>query len=130
MKFKYLLPVILWSLVILWVISIPGNNIPKTPFLAIPHFDKLVHFGIFAVFAFLLNYGLSKQSSVFCQKYQYTIALLIGVIYSAATELLQYIFISVRTGEFWDFMANTIGCMLGVLVFKHGKKYLPAFLYY
>ena len=129
MKFKYLLPVILWSLVILWLISIPGGNIPKTPFLSIPHFDKLVHFGIFAVFAFLLNYGLSKQSSVSCQKHQYNISLLIGVIYSGGTELLQYMFIVGRFGEIWDFAANMAGCCVGLLVFKHGRKYFPAFLY-
>ncbi len=129
MKFKYLLPVILWSLVILWLISIPGSNIPKTPLLAIPHFDKLVHFGIFAVFAFLLIYGLNKQSTAFCQKYQYTIALLAGVIYSAGTELLQHIYISSRSGEFWDFLANLAGCVVGLLVFRHGRKYFPAFLY-
>lgn len=129
MKFKYLLPVILWSLIILWLISIPGSNMPKTPLLAIPHLDKLVHFGIFVVFAFLLNYGLSKQASVFCQKQQYTISLLIGVIYSAGTELLQYIVISARSAEFWDFVANFTGCVVGVLVFKYGRRLLPAFIY-
>lgn len=129
MKFKYLLPVILWSLIILWLISIPGSNMPKTPLLAIPHFDKLVHFGIFAVFAFLLNYGLGKQAAVFCQKHQYIISLLIGGVYSAGTELLQYFFIPARSGEFWDFLANLAGCVVGVLVFKYGRKIFPAFLY-
>ncbi len=130
MKLKYLLPVILWSLVILWLISIPGSNIPQTPLLKIPHFDKLVHFGIFAVFAFLLSYGLIKQASVICQNHTYTISLLVGVIYSAGTEILQYCCIPGRFGEFWDFMANAAGCLVGIIAFKYGKKYFPAFLDY
>ncbi len=129
MKFRYLLPAILWSLLILWVLSVPGSSFPKTPFLAIPHFDKLVHLGIFAVFTFLLGYGLSKQPARWCQKYVYTITLLLGVIYSMLTEVVQHIFLAERTGDFWDFIADVAGCLVGILILKHGKQYLPAFMH-
>lgn len=126
MKLRYFLPAVVWSLIIVWIISLPPAIIPKTPFLNIPHFDKLVHAFIFAVFIVLLNYGLIRQSSFWTRKYLYTISLVIGVIYGAGTEWIQLHFIAGRTGEWWDFAANITGCLAGTLVFMYLKKQFPA----
>lgn len=128
MKFVYLLPAIVWFFVIFWIISIPGSSIPKTPLLSIPHFDKLVHTGMFAAFVFLLIYGLEKQSTGLFFRYHYTFPLIIGVIYSISTEWFQYMFVPGRVGEIWDVAANITGCFTGSVMFYYRRRFLPAFL--
>lgn len=123
MRLRYLLPAVLWAIIILVVISIPGSSIPSTSLLQIPHFDKLVHLGLFFFLVVFLNYGLYKQ-----QKPQplirrhYTISLVAGVIYGVGTELLQHYYISERHGDLADVAANTLGCIMGTATFYYLKK--------
>jgi len=125
MKLKYLLPAIIWSFIILWLISIPGSSIPETPFLNIPHFDKLVHAIIFAVFAFLVSYGLFMQKNSVFSRYHYTITLVLGVVFSVVTEWIQLEFVVGRSGEFMDLVADLAGCLLGMIAFYYRKYYIP-----
>jgi VanZ family protein len=122
-RFRYLLPATLWFFIILLVVSVPAGNLPKSDLFKIPHFDKVVHTGMFFVFTVLLNYGFYKQESVsFLKVYNYTIAITFGVIYSIVTEILQHFYIAGRSGEYWDFVANLAGISLGVIVFKYILK--------
>ncbi len=129
MKFRYLLPPVLWSLAILWIISIPGTSIPTSRFLNIPHLDKLVHLAVFAVFTFLLSYGLHMQEINVFKKHPYTISLLVGVVYSILTEWIQLRFIHSRSGEFYDLIADVTGCLMGVILYFYLKRYIPSFLH-
>jgi VanZ family protein len=125
MKLKYLLPAIVWTLLMLWLITIPGSSIPETPFLNIPHFDKLVHAIIFAVFTFLVNYGFFMQKKLVYSRHHYTISLVLGVIYSVFTEWIQLEFVVGRSGELMDIVADLTGCLLGAIAFYYRKYYLP-----
>ncbi len=122
MRTKFFLPGILWFALIFWIISVPGSSIPQTPLLEIPHFDKLVHFGLFTIFVIFLNFGFYKQNTPLFHKYHYNISLLIGVLYGAATEILQHIFFVSRHGNLADFVANTLGCILGTVLFFYMTK--------
>jgi VanZ family protein len=122
-KLGYLFPAFLWFFIILLVVSIPGSNIPESEIFKIPHFDKLVHFSLFFVFTILLNYGFQKQNNNSALKrYNYTIAVVSGVIYSVITEVIQYYFIAGRSGEYLDFVANITGIVSGVLFFRFFLK--------
>lgn len=129
MKFRYLLPSVLWSLIILWIISIPGTSIPSSKLFDIPHFDKLVHAAVFAVFTFLLTYGLRMQQIIVLNKYPYTISLLVGVVYSMLTEWIQLRFVDSRSGELYDLIADLAGCLMGVLLYYYLNRYFPSFLH-
>jgi VanZ family protein len=121
-----MLPSVVWSLIILWIICMPGSTIPKVPFVNIPHFDKLVHAAIFAVFAFLLNFGLYRQENPFLKKHHYTISLIIGVIYGLGTEWIQLNFIPGRSGEFFDWVADIAGTISGILMFHLTRNFATA----
>lgn len=110
---------LLWALIILILCGSPSSGFPSSGFFNIPHFDKIVHFGLYVVFTLLLisennplrnNGGISKQS-IF-------IALTIAILYGLLIELLQWSVFTSRGAEFWDFLANTFGAIIAVLVYK------------
>ena len=118
----------MWAMVIFWVISLPPSSIPRTPLLQIPHFDKLVHFGIFAILGVFLSYGFFKQSGKFASRNLYTFSLIIGVIYGGATELYQLHYVEGRSGELLDFLANVAGCISGLIAFYIVQNRYPSFI--
>ncbi|HOI31584.1 MAG TPA: VanZ family protein, partial [Bacteroidales bacterium] len=81
--------------------------------------DKLVHFFIFGVFTFLLLWGYRAQYLQDSKRFVITRnVLIIGFFYSGLTELLQaYVFVG-RHGNIFDLLANVIGCLIGVILFK------------
>lgn len=103
--------------------SYPGNKIPQAPFFG---FDKVVHIGMYFVLSMTVIFGLS-----FPQKNKkITLRLMLGVIifgilFGGFMEICQhYIFIN-RSGNWYDFTANTIGAILGVLIYPTIVKWLP-----
>ena len=58
---------ILWALVVFTLCAMPGDSVPDTG-IRIPHFDKVVHFGMFfitnrSVFSFFQKTSISFKSS-------------------------------------------------------------------
>ena len=123
MFIRYHLPAILWSIIILILLGMPGNDIPKLPWLEHFHFDKVVHFSLFAVFTVLFVRVFNKQTSfTFLQKYSIVTALLIGISYGAILEYLQgFLFID-RTSDVHDLIANIIGSFIGLPLLKIVQK--------
>ncbi|TVQ04263.1 MAG: VanZ family protein [Balneolaceae bacterium] len=123
MRFRYLLPVIAWTIIIFFIIAIPGSSIPDSSLFQIPHFDKIIHSGIFFVLGLFSVYGFIKQGDTnILKSYAYTSAVIFCVIYGGLTEVIQHFFIAERFGEIADFIANIIGSVAGVAVFYYLAK--------
>ena len=58
---KYFIPAIIWGLIILYLSSGPGVQLPMTFDISI---DKLGHFVFYGILAFLITLGLQKKESV------------------------------------------------------------------
>lgn len=114
-------PGLICASVIMVLMGLPGKYFPTvisfwdwlTP-------DKIVHLILFAALAFLSLWGY--RSLLFKPDYHnrkrliVTISL-ISILYGGLTELLQeYVFIN-RYCSIFDFIADTIGCILGVIFF-------------
>jgi VanZ family protein len=128
MKYRYLLPSLVWFLAILWIIIIPGGSIPNSALFKIPHIDKFIHAFVFAVFTFLLSYGFYMQKMMVLGRYPYTFSFLTGVIYSILTEWIQMRFVAGRSGELLDILADLAGCFAGIVLFNYLKRIFPSFL--
>ncbi len=114
----HLLPAIVWGVGIFIVLSIPDSTIPKVRLLDITHIDKVIHFVLFFVFSLLLCYGFFRQNLVRSLQNHYMVyAISISIIYGGATEVLQAIWFVSRSGNVWDFFANTAGAITGAIVF-------------
>jgi hypothetical protein len=109
---------IIWGLVIILLMAIPGNAFPKIPkFIDLLQPDKIIHQVIFAVYVFLQIKGF-RQQDVYpdIRKHAVFLVLTIGLLLSAGTELMQEWVIPNRLGSVWDFTANVVGCLTGWLV--------------
>lgn len=100
---------LLWIIVIFLLCSLPSSAFPDTD-IRIPHMDKIVHFGLFAILGILFcmwkpekSLGLSILS-----------ATALGFIYGGIIELLQANVFE-RSGDWYDLAADTAGALCGCL---------------
>ena len=112
MKVRLFIKPLIWLLIICYGLFIPASNLPKKSFMAIPHFDKLVHFGLFFVFCLLLFRPIKKLG-----KNHLFIAPFISIVLAAILESAQHIITSSRSSNLYDFFANTSGILVSVLFF-------------
>lgn len=112
MILKIFVKPVIWLLIICYGLFIPANSLPKKPFLIIPHFDKLVHAGLFFVFCLLLFVPFKRL-----KMNHLLYAPLVSIILSAVLEATQHILSSSRSSNFYDFIANTAGILTSVIFF-------------
>lgn len=115
---NYRVLLILWSVFILVVTLLPGEDIPDGFFTSLPYFDKLAHGGLFLVYAFLLRGFFSKYFfSHFSSSKIFLITLLIALTYGILIECIQ-LFVPHRNFEFSDILADFIGTITGLFIFQ------------
>lgn len=101
---------LLWTVVItvlsLITISIGtiGSSIP------IENKDKIVHFLFYFLFVLLWNLAQNIKTTI-----KIISILIVAIFYGAIIEILQS-FTAIRTADFFDFLANTLGAVLGTLI--------------
>lgn len=116
---KKFLPFVLWTGIIFALCSMPGKAIPKINWLELLSFDKFVHASMFFVEQILLMRALlSLNEKAFLKQNYKWISVLFCVAYGGSLEIMQYYVFSERSGDVLDFIANSTGCAIGLLVFK------------
>lgn len=123
---KLLGPKTLFSITAVYAVLItiaflfPGKDIPST---GLP-LDKLVHIAIHAGLVFLVILSVfRKQGDIIKMKQLYWV--LIGCfIYGIVIEVVQERLVVLRHADVWDLVANSIGILLGVVLFYKSKSYL------
>ncbi len=117
---KYsLLAAITWTLIIFILCCTPGKYVPTAHWLELLSFDKFVHASIFfiltclwLVYVFMIN-KLSIVTMIF---------IIFGcVAYGGLLEVMQTTFFSQRSGDWFDFIANSFGCLMGLWFFRKNK---------
>lgn len=88
--------------------------------ITIPFFDKIIH-GIVYVFFMIvwLPYAIKAKGE---SKEIYWVVSLVIFIYGIIIEVLQGNFVTNRTQDYWDIVANTIGIVVGMVLFYKIKK--------
>ncbi|RLD75344.1 MAG: hypothetical protein DRJ10_15445 [Bacteroidetes bacterium] len=76
----------------------------------IPHFDKIVHLGLYTILSFLLLFENKKSNPIY-------IRLLFAIFYGILMELFQHFFTNYRSMEIFDIVANTCGVFFGYFLF-------------
>jgi VanZ family protein len=101
---------IAWSLVVLILLSLPGNMLPDEAAFKIPNLDKFVHICLFGGFVFLWCLYISCRH--FSQKQNlksFFYIFITGVILGITMEYVQKYFIPFRDFELGDIIADMIG---------------------
>lgn len=106
---------ILWLIIMLALMSMPSNDLPRTNYFA--GFDKLAHCGFFFVFTIFLLQGSVRQTRH--NSYKLTlmfVALLISGFFAFLTEGIQYYLSADRQADWWDIFADFVG--IGMALFS------------
>lgn len=115
--FKWpILPGFIWAFFIVLLTLTPGNYITRvTPFPDWIGLDKLIHLFLFGIYTYLLLEGFRRQRKYpFLLKNTVILSLLLGMVFALFTEIMQNI-IPGRNGNYYDFLADMLGCLLGYL---------------
>ncbi|HTF03791.1 MAG TPA: VanZ family protein [Bacteroidia bacterium] len=119
---KHLWPAIVWALCILVMCGMPGSDIPRISFLEILAFDKWVHAGIFLILVVLLIRGFRLQFNGWWSANAVLVSLVFCVVYGGVLELLQGAVFEERSADVLDFIANSFGAIIGVLLYRSFAK--------
>ena len=82
--------------------------------------DKVVHIFMYATFAFLCIWGYRSQFIANGKAYRtraLILATIISILYGGITELIQEFLVPTRTGDWFDFLADSVGTLLGISAF-------------
>lgn len=133
---KPLLPLLIWTLIIVLLTLTPGNYIPKiTSFLDWLSPDKIVHLFLFGIYAILLFEGIRRQSwNLYLRKKAVFTGFWVGMVFAIFTEVMQKYVIPGRNGSYYDFLADTLGLFVGYvswrIIRRNDKKNLSTFKKY
>lgn len=114
---KYYLPATVWIILILIVCTLPGKDIPTNSFFEKVHFDKIVHFGLFGGVVLFLSLGIYQQKK-YISPATLIILVIIAATYGLAIEFIQKYWAIGRSFDIYDVVADTLGAIAGIWVFK------------
>lgn len=112
------LPAIIWSLIITFLLCLPGTEFPKNTWLnEVWLIDKWIHIGLFLVLVFFWSWAFSgKQIGKGKQKTIFFKITLLSLIYGIIMEIVQRYFIPFRSFNYGDIAANGVGCFIGYII--------------
>ena len=115
MFLKYNLYTIVWAIIILILVLMPGAQMAKAD--VVFSFDKIAHGFVFCVLVFLMIIGFTKQHTfAMLRSGPAKYALLFSVAYALLLEAGQLL-VSGRMVELYDAAANVSGCVAGYGLF-------------
>lgn len=112
-------PSILWTGLIFILLSIDTGSLESASRIPIPHFDKIVHFGIFGLYAWLILKWRASVSTVGI--FIAILSFFVSSAYGTAMEFYQDNFTS-REFELGDIYADTLGAFVATLWFMTKKS--------
>ncbi len=105
-KLFYLFPAIAWTLFVFYsLLDEDPINAPKL-FL---HSDKVIHFGVFGLLAFLYRWGMVRMRSGILFEKSFIISLTTSVLLAILSEVLQGLTTANRSAEMADLVADVLG---------------------
>ncbi|MBC9931341.1 VanZ family protein [Chitinophaga qingshengii] len=114
---KYYLPATVWMILILILCTLPGKDIPSNSFFEKVHFDKIVHFGLFGGIVLFLSLGVYWHQKKISSGILFLFVVL-AAFYGFVIELIQKYWAIGRSFDMYDVLADTLGAIAGVFVFK------------
>ncbi|MBK7818354.1 MAG: VanZ family protein [Sphingobacteriaceae bacterium] len=112
---------VIWALIILGLCSMPGQHIPSFNFLEMLAFDKWVHAGMFFVLCSLIFFYLLQKNS---SKNKIYLFFALSILYGCSLEIMQGSLFSNRSADWNDIIANSVGCVFGLMFYRKLFNYL------
>ena len=103
---------VIWLAIIFILCLVPPQDLPGKSLWQIPHFDKLIHFGMYFILAVLLVRPLKTINLPV-----WIATLVISAFVGGLIEILQYAVTSMRSANWGDFGADVAGAGAGLLIY-------------
>jgi VanZ family protein len=115
--FKKFIPGIAWFFLVLVLLCLPGEDLPKTAdWMNLVMFDKWVHVGLFSVLGFLFMLPFARTAVPRKKKLILFARIAVSVsIWGITTEFIQKFYIPGRTFDLWDWAADSLGAVFSFL---------------
>ena len=114
-------PAILFFIITVILLTLPGTSFPKSHLFDIPYFDKWVHIGMFSILCILFSLPFKNRSISRSQKVQWIwLITILGIGFGISMEFVQKYWVVSRNFELGDIAADSIGCILALL-FSYNK---------
>ena len=110
----------IYFILMCYLLFMPASQLPSKPFLHIPHFDKMVHFGMFFILCILLFRPVKQFTPNF-----YFWTPLLALVFAVSMEYLQHKITASRHSDVYDLWANAAGLSFAVFFYRlfiNGKK--------
>ncbi len=116
MSLKYFAPAFGWGIFILIASTLPSKKVPS---LLLEVSDKWIH-GVIYFLAALLIYGgfIRYQFKNPISRKNLWFIVLTCILYGGILELVQEFMVPSRSGDWFDFFANTCGSIIAVLIVR------------
>lgn len=113
LRFIQFLPGIAWFFIVLFLICMPGKDIPKNDWFDLVSFDKIVHGGIFGGLVFLFCMPFKKVNYTKQQKLNWFIKIALAtIVWGITTEFIQKYLVVGRQFDMMDWAADSFGAIL------------------
>jgi VanZ family protein len=117
--FKSFWKTIIWTIIVLFLSLTKGEDLPLKVLLNIPFFDKIVHIIMYFVLALVFIHDSEHYSKI---KLKYGFIVLISFVFviglGGFLEILQRIPSIHRSNDFFDFISDAIGAVIGALTYR------------
>ncbi|AHF17753.1 hypothetical protein NIASO_13715 [Niabella soli DSM 19437] len=121
-KKKFILIIALvYFIITVILLTLPGADFPQENFLTKIHFDKWVHIGMFALLVFLWDAWLSGGKEAAPFKKFITVGI-VALIYGIVMEFVQRYWVPGRSFDVTDMIADGVGCVIGLAASKYLLK--------
>jgi len=120
---KKIIKPLTWLIIILYLCLSPLDKMPEKPLINLPHFDKIVHFGMYFIWVLFLMPFFKMQ---FTKQISAILCLTLVLILGGSVEILQNLLQWGRSGNWADIFANLLGGLSGLFFYhyinrKHNK---------
>ncbi|MEO5647095.1 MAG: VanZ family protein [Chitinophagaceae bacterium] len=105
-----IIPGIAWFFILLYLMCLPGQELPNNDWLDKIHFDKIAHFCSFALLTFLLFYPFLKPGfPKINPRHALSWIVWLMISWGIITEIVQYLFVPNRSFDLWDWVFDSLG---------------------
>jgi len=111
-NYKYLLPAFFYAVLIFFLSTLPSSAVPN---LGISFGDLILHFCEYSVLGYFVALAVMQSPGKINWK-NFLMVIFIGSLYAASDEYHQS-FVEGRFSEVSDFLADSTGVILGLVVF-------------
>jgi VanZ family protein len=115
---RHFVPAIIWFIVIFVLCAMPGKDIPHVSWLEVLAFDKWVHAGIFFVLSVLIMRAVKLTRFNIEHFKTVIVALAFCIPYGGLLEIMQGTMFADRSADLYDFIANSVGAIIGVTLYR------------